>query len=52
MHIFARSRFALPRAGAGRSRDNQRLAIRALWTEEVTYKFGAARRELWTCLIP
>jgi len=20
--------------------------------EEVTYKFGAARRELWTCLIP
>ena len=53
MHIFAPIKIRSTRA---RERDAPVTTSDSLserfGREEVTYKFGAARRELWTCLIP
>jgi hypothetical protein len=53
VHIFAPIKIRSTRA---RERDAPVTTSDSLserfGREEVTYKFGAARRELWTCLIP
>ncbi len=52
MHIFAPIKISTTRA---RELDAHLTTGNSLserfGREEVTYKFGAARRELWTCLI-